>query len=294
MPLLAVSNLSDLSHWARGNGLEILLLAIGSVLAARFVRWLSEHYQERLYRSVMEQIERGGVPSEQTKQARAFTQAAQIGVVALVYFVAAVLILSKFGLPLASIIPGATIVGVGLGFGAQQVVADLLAGFFLLSERQLGVGDVVQLAQPGQTTGVRGTVEELTLRVTKLRTVQGELVFVPNSALRQVTNLSREWSRVVVDVPIPVTQDLDRATDVLREASAAIWEDPTWHDALLGDPTVAGVETIEADHLLLRVIARTLPGKQFDVGHALRFRIAVSLQRAGIAAPVSAPATAGS
>jgi small conductance mechanosensitive channel len=91
-----------------------------------------------------------------------------------------------------------------------------------------------------------------------------------------------------------VTQDLDRATDVLREASAAIWEDPTWHDALLGDPTVAGVETIEADHLLLRVIARTLPGKQFDVGHALRFRIAVSLQRAGIAAPVSAPATTGS
>ncbi len=76
----------------------------------------------------------------------------------------------------------------------------------------------MQLAQPGQTTGVRGTVEEVTLRVTKLRTVQGELVFVPNSALRQVTNLSREWSRVVVDVPIPVSQDLDAATEVLREA----------------------------------------------------------------------------
>jgi small-conductance mechanosensitive channel len=293
MELVATSNVSDLSRWARGNGLETLLLAIGSVLVARLIHWLSQRYEERLYRSVLTQIEHGGVPSEQTKQARAFAQAAEIGAVALVYLLAALLILSKLGLPLASIIPGATIIGVGLGFGAQQIVADLLAGFFLLSERQLGVGDVVQLAQPGQVTGVRGTVEELTLRVTKLRTVHGELVFVPNSALRQVTNLSREWSRVVVDVPIPVTQDLDRATEVLRQATVTIWDDPTWHDAMLGEPTVAGVETIEADHLLLRVIARTLPGKQFDVGRALRFRIAVALQQAGIAAAVGTPASAG-
>lgn len=155
------------------------------------------------------------------------------------------------------------------------------------------MGDLVQLAQPGQTTGVRGTVEEVTLRVTKLRTVQGELVFVPNSALRQVTNLSREWSRVVVDVPIPVSQDLDAATEVLREAVRELWDDPVWHDVLLGEPIVAGVENIEVDHLQLRVIARTLPGKQFDVGRALRLKIAIALQHAGIAsaAPVTASAS---
>lgn len=286
-------HLDDISRWARGNGLEILLFAIGSVLVARFVHWVSGLYQARLYQTIRAQMDQGGVLPEHTKRARAMAQAAELAVTSVVYFVAALLILAKFGLPLSSLVPPATIIGVALGFGAQQIVADVLAGFFILSERQFGVGDLVQLAQPGQTTGVRGTVEEVTLRVTKLRTVQGELVFVPNSALRQVTNLSREWSRVVVDVPIPVSQDLDAATEVLREAVRELWDDPVWHDVLLGEPIVAGVENIEVDHLQLRVIARTLPGKQFDVGRALRLKIAIALQHAGIAsaAPVTASAS---
>jgi len=286
-------HLDDISRWARGNGLEILLFAIGSVLVARFVHWVSGLYQARVYQTIRAQMDQGGVLPEHTKRARAMAQAAELAVTSVVYFVAALLILAKFGLPLSSLVPPATIIGVALGFGAQQIVADVLAGFFILSERQFGVGDLVQLAQPGQTTGVRGTVEEVTLRVTKLRTVQGELVFVPNSALRQVTNLSREWSRVVVDVPIPVSQDLDAATEVLREAVRELWDDPVWHDVLLGEPIVAGVENIEVDHLQLRVIARTLPGKQFDVGRALRLKIAIALQHAGIAsaAPVTASAS---
>jgi small-conductance mechanosensitive channel len=283
----------DISRWARGNGLEILLLAIGAVLVARFVHWASQRYQVRVFQEVAEDAARGGVLPERTKRVRAVAQAAELGLTSLDYTVAALLILSKFGLPFSSLVPPATIIGVALGFGAQQIVADLLAGFFILSERQFGVGDLVQLSQPGQTTGVRGTVEELTFRVTKLRTVQGEVVFLPNSALRQVTNLSREWSRVVVDVPIPSSQDLDVATDVVRGAVRDFFEDPEWHDTLLGEPVVAGVETIELDHLQLRVIARTLPGKQFDAGRALRLRIAMALQHAGIAAstPVTATAT---
>ena len=285
-------HLDDISRWARGNGLEILLFAIGSVLVARFVHWVSGLYQARLYQTIRAQMDQGGVLPEHTKRARAMAQAAELAVTSVVYFVAALLILAKFGLPLSSLVPPATIIGVALGFGAQQIVADVLAGFFILSERQFGVGDLVQLAQPGQTTGVRGTVEEVTLRVTKLRTAQGELVFVPNSALRQVTNLSREWSRVVVDVPIPVSQDLDAATEVLREAVRELWDDPVWHDVLLGEPIVAGVENIEVDHLQLRVIARTLPGKQFDVGRALRLKIAIALQHAGIASAVPVTASA--
>ena len=103
-----------------------------------------------------------------------------------------------------------------IGFGAQQVVGDVLAGFFLFAERQFGVGDLIRLSMPGQTTGVSGTVEELTLRVTKLRSAQGDLIVVPNSALRQVTNLSKDWSRVVIDIPIPAEEDLDRVTGYHR------------------------------------------------------------------------------
>ncbi len=286
-------HINDVTRWARGNGLEIVLIAIGSVLLARLAHWCSQRYQEFVYRQVLTEVEDRGILPEHSKRARAVAQAAELGVTSLIYTLAVLLILWKFGLPLSSLVPPATIIGVALGFGAQQIVADLLAGFFILSERQFGVGDLVQLSQPGQTTGVRGTVEELTLRVTKLRTVQGEVVFLPNSALRQVTNLSREWSRVVVDVPIPVSQDLDKATDVVREAAAELWHDPEWHETLLGEPIVAGVENIEVDHLVLRVIARTLPGKQFDVGRVLRLRIALALQRAGIASATPVATTAG-
>lgn len=282
----------DISRWARGDGLEIVLFALGSVLLARFVHWVSQRYRARVFQNVVAGVEESGVIPEHVKRARAMAQAAELGVTSLIYTVATLLILSKFGLPLASLVPPATIVGVALGFGAQQIVADILAGFFILSERQFGVGDLVQLAQPGQTVGVRGTVEELTLRVTKLRSVQGEVVFLPNSALRQVTNLSREWSRVVVDVPIPVAQDLDKATEVVRDAANEFWNDPKWHDMVLGEPVVAGVENIELDHLQLRVIARTLPGKQFDVGRALRLKLALALQRAGIAPAVPVTANA--
>jgi small conductance mechanosensitive channel len=278
-------DLGDVSHWARGHGLQTLLIAIGSVLIARFVHWASWRYRQRLDRESRVQIEHGGAASERIKQARTLTQVVEWGVVAIVYFVATLLIMSRLGIPLTSLIAPATVAGAAIGFGAQQLVQDLLAGFFLISERQFGVGDAVRMSLPGQSEGVSGTVEELTLRVTKLRTDQGELVFVPNGTLRQVTNSSKEWSRVVVDVPIGVDQDLDKATRALREMVAEMGRDPAWTDILLDEPIVAGVETIEVGYLQLRLIARTLPGKQFDVGSELRLRAARTLQEQGISPP---------
>jgi len=280
-----MEHLTFFSHWARGKGLEALLLAIGAVLIARFAHWVSGQYRAVVERDVRAQIERGGVPSEQSKRTRALAQAIELAVVGLDYFVAALLMLSKFGLPLTSLVAPATVAGLALGLGAQQIVADVFAGFFLLAERQFGVGDLIQLSQPGETAGVRGTVEELTLRVTKLRSIQGELVFLPNGALRQVTNLSKDWSRVIIDVPIPVGQDLAKATDVLRDCGGELAADPVWHDVLLAEPVVAGVENIELGHLMLRVVARTQPGKQFDVGRELRMRIAIALHDAGLTPP---------
>jgi moderate conductance mechanosensitive channel len=179
-------------------------------------------------------------------------------------------------------------VGIGLGFGAQQMVGDLLAGFFLLSEHQFAFGDVIRLSIPGQTTGITGTVEELTLRVTKVRTAQGELVVVPNSALRQVTNLSKDWSRAVIDIPISVTEDLEMVTRLLRDVVKGMASDSRWSGLLLGDPVVAGVETIDVGYVQLRLIARTLPGRQFEVERELRLRAITALRSAGIVSPAAA------
>jgi len=132
---------------------------------------------------------------------------------------------------------------------------------------------------------VTGTVEELTLRVTKVRTAQGELIVVPNSALRQVTNLSKDWSRAVVDVPVPVTEDLEQVTTLIRTLLTDMASEDNWKGLLLGDPVVAGVETIEVGYVLLRLIARTLPGRQFEVARELRMRTAIALREAGISSP---------
>jgi small-conductance mechanosensitive channel len=203
----------------------------------------------------------------------------------MMYFLAGLLILNRAGIPFSGLVAPATVAAAAIGFGAQQIVQDLLSGFFLFAERQFSIGDLVRLAQPGQAEGISGTVEDLTLRVTRIRTVQGELVYIPNGALRQVTNLSKEWSRVVVDIPIPADQDLEKAVEVLRDVAAAMGEDPAFKDLLLGAPTLAGVETIEVGYLQLRMIARTLPGKQFEVGRELRLRAALALQEAGVVPP---------
>ncbi len=244
----------------------------------RLAHWLGGRRRLWIDAQIRRQIEAGSIAPESLKRARGVSEAVEWAVVALTYFVAGILALDRLGLPLTTLVAPATVVGIGLGFGAQQMVGDLLAGFFLFAEHQFAFGDVIRLSVPGQTTGITGTVEELTLRVTKVRTAQGELVVVPNSALRQVTNLSKDWSRAVIDIPVAVTEDLDRVTGLLKDVVERMAADPDWRDLLLGSPVVAGVETIDVGYVQLRLIARTLPGRQFEVAREIRLRAATALE----------------
>jgi len=281
----------DLDRWLTDNLLPTVVLLVGAGIIGRAVRWVAARYREALDREVRDLIEAGGIVSERTKRARAVGQAFEWSAMALLYFLAGLLALRQLGIPLTSLVAPATVAGVAIGFGAQQVVGDLLAGFFLFAERQFGVGDLIRLSTPGQLTGISGTVEELTLRVTKLRSQQGDLIVIPNSALRQVTNLSKDWSRVVIDIPIPVEEDLPRVIGLIGDVAKVMAAEDPWRAQIIGDPVVAGVETIEVGYVQLRVLVRTLPGQQFDVGRELRLRIAVRLQQEQIRTPVS-PATA--
>jgi small-conductance mechanosensitive channel len=192
-----------------------------------------------------------------------------------------VLVLGRLGVPLSGFVAPATVVGVALGFGAQRIVQDVLSGFFLVTERQYGFGDVIRLSVIG-TTGTVGTVEEVTLRITRIRSLDGEVITTPNGQIVQVTNLSRDWARAVIDVPVPVTADVNRVSEILRSVCEQAFADEELHGLMLDAPSVMGVESIEVDQFNVRVVARTLPGKQFDVGRALRFRITQALMREGI------------
>ena len=273
--------ISDFDDWSRSSGLEIVMIATGAVVLARLVRWLSEDATARAEarrRAIGESL----VRSEDSKHRRAVVQVVTWGLVVVIYTVAGLLIVQRLGVALAAFVPVATVAGVALGFGAQRVVADLLAGFFLVAERQYGFGDLVRISVVGLGVPVLGTVESVSLRTTTVRTTTGEVVITPNGQIAQVTNLSRDWARAVIDVPVSVTMDVNRVLAVLRQAGEAAYADPDLHALLLDTPSVMGVESIEVDQFQVRVVARTLPGKQFEVGRALRVLITRTLRSEGI------------
>src|SRR6266852_5508888 len=205
---LTARPLPDVALWARGSGLEIVLLVTGTILLTRLATWLGARITGRIDANAREMD--ALVRSEASKHRHALAQVITWATLAIIYCVAAVAIAERFGIPLASLVAPAAVAGVALGFGAQRIVQDILAGFFIITERQYGFGDLIRISNLGATTGVTGTVESVTLRVTNLRTVVGEFVIIPNGQINQVTNLSRDWARAVVDVPVPVTADIHR------------------------------------------------------------------------------------
>jgi small conductance mechanosensitive channel len=278
--ITAVQPLTDVQTWLRGNALEILLIISGAILAARAVRWIGETTTGRIDANAQESD--ALVRSEAAKHRHALTQVVTWTIVVAIYIVAGILVAQRLGVPMSGLVAPAAVAGVALGFGAQRLVQDVLSGFFVITERQYGYGDVVRLSIPGTGTPVHGTVEDVTLRVTQLRTVNGEVVITPNGQIVQATNLSRDWARAVIDVPVPSSADVSTVTAILQDVGTTAYADDDLRPLLLDAPTVMGVESIEVDTLNIRIVARTLPGKQFEVGRMMRARIADALRIEGI------------
>jgi small-conductance mechanosensitive channel len=290
--LMAAAPLTDVSRWTRGSLLEIVLYLTGAVLLTRFATWLGNRITASI--DARDQSTDALVRSEAAKHRHALTQVLTWATLVLIYCVTAVLVVGRLGVPLTGLVAPATVLGVALGFGAQRLVQDILAGFFIIAERQYGFGDVIRISAVGIAAGALGTVEDVTLRVTQVRTVDGEVIIVSNGQIAQVTNLSRDWARAVIDVPVPATVDVSRAADILHQVGVDAYGDPELRPLLLDPPSVMGVESIAVEEFQIRIVARTLPGKQFDVGRELRARIAVAFRREGIIVATdldTAPAT---
>jgi small-conductance mechanosensitive channel len=280
----AAARLSEVSNWLLSSGLEIVLFALGAVLLIRFATWFGGLITEHIDANDRESD--GLVRSESAKHRHALAQVLTWSALVVVYCVAGVQIAVRLGVPMGSLAAPAAVAGVALGFGGQRLVQDLLAGFFIITERQYGFGDLITISIPGIPGGVIGTVDDVTLRVTKVRTPNGEVIITPNGQIVQLTNMSRDWARAVVDVPIPLSVDIAHVSDILRQMCREAYADDEIHPQLLDAPAVMGVQSIGVDQIQVRLVARTLPGKQFLVGLALRGRIAAALRREGIHVPV--------
>ena len=273
------------SSWVRGNGLEIVLLVIGTILLTRLATWLGGRITGRIDANARETD--ALVRSEASKHRHALAQVITWATLAIIYCVAAVAIAGRLGIPLASLVAPAAVAGVALGFGAQRIVQDILAGFFIITERQYGFGDLIRLSVPSIPDPAIGTVEDVTLRVTTVRTIDGEVVITPNGQITQVTNLSRDWARAIVDVPVPAGSDVNRVSDLLRLIGEEAYKEPELRRLMLDAPFVMGVQSIDIDHFQIRLVTRTLPGRQFDVARDLRARIAAGLRDEGIRLPAN-------
>ncbi len=276
-------HLQAVALWARGKGLEIVLLITGALLLTRFANWLGNKITARIDAHARESD--ALVRSEASKHRHALAQVITWVTLVVIYCATAVEVAARLGVPLSGLIAPAAVLGVALGFGAQRIVQDVLAGFFIITERQYGFGDLIRLAVPSTTEITMGTVEDVTLRITTIRTADGEVITTPNGQITQVTNLSRDWARAVVDVPVPAAMDVNHVSELLRQVGEDAYHDAALSPLLLDTPAVMGVQSIDVDHFQVRLVARTLPGKQFDVGQILRSRVAAVFLKEGINVP---------
>jgi small-conductance mechanosensitive channel len=219
------------------------------------------------------------------------TQAVSYVIRVVVWTVAVLLVLGELGISLGPLIAGAGIAGVALGFGAQSLVRDYLSGFFMLLENQFGVGDGIEVMVSGQM--VAGKVEAVSLRITELRAYDGTLHVVPNGNILLVSNKSKGWARVIVDVPVAFGEDLDRVRTVLEELFAEMKDEERLREAFFTGPEMLGVERLAGTDVVVRVVGETRPSRRGDLERQLRARIRQRFIERGIeiaASPPSAPA----
>ncbi|WP_422773580.1 mechanosensitive ion channel family protein [Plantactinospora sp. WMMC1484] len=253
----------------------------------RLVRSTSESRIPTVLRPLRERIPSAGpdtqavVPERRRQRAEAIGSVLRSMTTLVVFAIAVLQILSELGFNLAPLLASAGIAGLALGFGAQTLVKDLLAGLFMLLEDQYGVGDLVDL---GEATGV---VEAVGLRITTVRDARGVLWYIRNGEIIRVGNKSQGWAMVVVDMPIGFART-DEATAVLRTAAASVAVDPELAPELVDPPEVLGVEQVTVDGSVIRTIAKTTAEGQFAVARELRRRLAEALENSGITADIVA------
>jgi len=194
-----------------------------------------------------------------------------------IFLIAGLLILGEVGLNLAPLIAGAGIIGVALGFGAQSLVKDFLSGLFILVEDQFGVGDIVDL--DGETAG---SVEAVSLRTTRLRSVDGTVWHVPNGEIRRVGNKSQHWSRALLDIDVSYDSDIEQAKQVIKRVADGLWHE---RDDIVEEPEVWGVESLGPHSVVIRLVVKTRPSDQYDVSRELRQRLKAAFDAEGIEIP---------
>lgn len=269
--------------WLSNDGIKLVIVIVATLFVMRFASALINTLF-RLYERGERLFDRGEMNREElAARQRLHTLSATFRGIAqtIIVFFGLIVFLQKLNIDVKGILFSAGVLGIAIGLGAQSLIKDFFAGFLILLEDQFRVGDTVKI---GETTG---TVEQLSLRATRVRALDGALALIPNGTIGSVINYSKGWSRVVLDVDIDYKEDVDRAMRVMLETAKRMREDN--RADLIEDPAMLGVDKIGATGVTLRLLAKTAANRQADVGRELRRRVKLAFDREGIKTPSSTP-----
>ena len=252
------------------QGLRILFV----IVVALFVRAVAHRVINRL----TERAATAEAGTERREQrARALGSILRSGVSIVVFGIAALTILGDLGFNLTPLLLSTTVLGVALGFGAQNLVRDYLSGILMLVEDHYGVGDTINVKD------ATGTVEAMTLLTTRLRDVNGVVWHIRNGTIESVGNESQGWSRAVIDYPVPYGEDLARIRALMEQAAGSLFRERGWRTLMLEKPEVWGAQELSSKEVIMRIVAKTAPMRQWEVARELRARVKAALDAAGVA-----------
>jgi moderate conductance mechanosensitive channel len=268
--------------------LVVVLAAVVRALAHRAIRRLTDRTSTgavpTILRPLRNRVAQGDagdqITERRTQRAEAIGSVLRSFASIVVLGMAVVLVLGELGINLAPIVASAGVVGVALGFGAQNLIKDFIAGIGIILEDQYGVGDVVDLGEAS------GTVEAVGLRITRLRDVNGVVWYVRNGEVLRVGNKSQGFAQVVIDMPVAHDTDLEKARAIMQEVADAMYREEDWAAVLLAEPESLGVEQITAEGVFLRLMVRTTNADQWRVGRELRMRLKERFVAEGIRTPL--------
>ncbi len=265
--------LKTVSSWLTTSGIKIVGILITLIILSQISKWIVK-WLERFIRK------RNPLQAvEAKKRAETLGKILRNTVLTVITFIALLMILGELGIQLGPLLATAGIGAVALGFGAQSLIKDVISGFFIILEDQYRIGDAINVA------GVSGLVESVSLRKTVLRDLNGGVHTIPNGEIKVVTNLSKEWSRAVVDIGISYREDIDQIISLLSGIGKELADEEPYKSAILEPMEILGVEQFKESEIIIRMIVKTAPLKQWEVSRELRRRIKNRFDEKGIQIP---------
>jgi small conductance mechanosensitive channel len=270
-------SLADFFDWIRLHGLSILVIAV----AMAGILWLANRLQQQLVRLLARHTSRGTV-AEQENRARTLVGVLHNTLRSTTIALGLIMILEEVGLPIGPLLGGVAVVGLAVAFGAQSLIKDYFTGFLVLLEQQYIIGDVVKIG------AITGQVEQITLRLTMLRDMEGSAHFIPHGQINLVSNLTHGWSQALFDLTVPNFETVERIRDLFFELARDLRSDPTYGPMIVSDPDLLGVDSLGEATFTVKFALRTLPLKRWEVKRELLRRLKDRFQHEQIKVTVPA------